>query len=201
MRPATMMAVATTTAACKTQRRRRKIRRHRVVDWPHIIEQHGPDVWRTAYRLLSNFDDATDCYQETFLKAVSYARQNEVVCWSAALRRIATARAIDQLRRRYRNQGKRERLTVMDEPAAAGPAPDEHLALRELIDLLREGLAEIPPIQAQAFWLTEVELLNRSDVAGEMNATPQQVATWLHRAKRKLRKYLAERGVLSEVRK
>ena len=172
-----------------------------MVDWPSIIEQHGPDVWRTAYRLLSNHEDATDCYQETFLKAVTYARQREVKCWSATLRRIATARAIDQLRCRYRLKGKALSLETNDEVVAVEPAPDETFALRESMSLLRKGLAVIPPLQAEAFWLTEVELLSRADVASEMDATPQQVATWLHRAKRKLRGYLAERGVHSEVRK
>ena len=29
-----------------------------MTDWPAIVEQHGPHVWRTAYRILSDYDEA-----------------------------------------------------------------------------------------------------------------------------------------------
>jgi len=55
---------------------------------PAIVEQHGPCVWRTAYRLLSDCEEASDCYQETFLKAVEYSRQKEIANWASLLKRI-----------------------------------------------------------------------------------------------------------------
>ena len=46
------------------------------VDWPDIIRQHGPIVWKTAYRLVGNAEHADDCYQETFADAVRQAAQD-----------------------------------------------------------------------------------------------------------------------------
>lgn len=138
-------------------------------DWAEIVEQHGPDVWRTAYRLLSNQDDASDCYQETFLAAVEFARRQTVTCWPAVLQRMATARAIDLLRRRYRSDRRQESLSLLiDEPAGSGPAPDANAQLRESLEQLRQALAEIPPAQAEVFWLSEVEMLSHTDIGDQL---------------------------------
>jgi RNA polymerase sigma-70 factor (ECF subfamily) len=171
-----------------------------VNDWTEIVEQHGPDVWRTAYRLLNDQNDASDCYQETFLQAVEYARRRTVTCWPAMLRRMATSRAIDQLRRRYRANQRYESLSILvDEPTSNGPTPDANAQLRESMEQLRRALAELPAAQAEVFWLSEVEMLSHADVGGHLGVTPKQVALLLHRGKQKLRKLLAARGVTHEA--
>ncbi|MCH7557484.1 MAG: sigma-70 family RNA polymerase sigma factor [Planctomycetes bacterium] len=73
-----------------------------VIDWQIIIEKHGPAVWQTAYRLLGNRTDAADCFQETFICALELSQRQRIRSFSALLRRLATTRAIDQLRRRFR---------------------------------------------------------------------------------------------------
>jgi len=170
-----------------------------LTDWATIVEHHGPDVWRTAYRLLSDRDDANDCYQETFLQAVQYERRQQVSCWPAVLRKIATTRALDQLRRRYRTSDRNELSLATSEPTERSPAPDALAQLREEMEHLRQALVELPPAQAEVFWLSQVELVSHSDIAEQLDSTPEQIALWLHRAKQKLRRLLASRGVTNEV--
>ena len=79
-------------------------------DWDAIVAEHGPLVWRTVYRLVGNHADASDCFQETFLSAISAARRERVENWGGFLQRIATARALDRLRRRVRQSGRDGRL-------------------------------------------------------------------------------------------
>ncbi|HYO26512.1 MAG TPA: sigma-70 family RNA polymerase sigma factor [Lacipirellulaceae bacterium] len=171
----------------------------RALDWGALVEQYGHEVWRTAYRLLSNREDANDVYQETFLQAVQFARRQRVTCWPAVLRRIATARALDQLRRRYRGAAHRESFAAIDEPAQQAPTPEGCAQLRESMALLRESLAELPANQATVFWLSEVEMLSHAEIAGQLDATADQVAVWLHRSKKKLRTLLVARGVASSA--
>jgi RNA polymerase sigma-70 factor (ECF subfamily) len=168
-----------------------------VIDWATIVEQHGPDVWRTAYRLLSNREDASDVYQETFLQAVEFARRQRVTCWPAVLKRIVTARALDQLRRRYRAAAHREPFATMAEPRERAPAPDVLAQLREDMEQLRQAMTELPPIQAEVFSLSEIEMLSHADVAAQLDATTDQIAVWLHRGKRKLKSMLTARGVFA----
>ncbi len=63
----------------------------------------------------------------------------------------------------------------------------------------RQVLAELPDRQAEVFWLSEVETLEHAEIAEQLNATPKEVAMWLHRAKQKLRRLLVERGIADEV--
>lgn len=169
------------------------------VNWAEVVEQHGPDVWRTAYRLLSSREDASDAYQETFLQAVEFARRQCVACWPAVLKRIVTARSLDLLRRRYRAAAHREPYAAIDEPTERSPAPDASAQLRESMEQLRQAMAELPTNQAEVFWLSEVEMLSHADIARQLDATTDQVAVWLHRGKRKLRTLLSARGALSEA--
>ena len=70
-------------------------------DFDAIVAAHSAAVWRTAYRLLNHRDDALDCHQETFLAALRLQR-TDVRHWRGLLLRIATQKAIDRLRQRYR---------------------------------------------------------------------------------------------------
>jgi RNA polymerase sigma-70 factor, ECF subfamily len=57
----------------------------------------------------------------------------------------------------------------------------------------------LPPQQSEVFCLREIELMSTAEVARLLNVTPDDVATSLHRAKRKLREALAEDDRRSEV--
>jgi RNA polymerase sigma-70 factor (ECF subfamily) len=88
---------------------------------------------------------------------------------------------------------------LAEEPIGGETSPDVRVQLRESMEQLRQVLTEIPPRQAEIFWLSEVELLSHHDIAEQLGATSEQVGMGLHRAKQKLRKLLSERGVTNEV--
>ena len=69
-------------------------------DWQKIVEEHGPAVWATSYRLLGNYADACDCFSEVFVSALEISRRQTVRNFYALLVRLTTWRAIDQLRKR-----------------------------------------------------------------------------------------------------
>jgi len=66
-----------------------------------LVERHSRNVFRLAFRMTGNEEDAEDLVQETFLKAYRnlprFAGQSEFSTW---LHRIAANRAVDSLRRR-----------------------------------------------------------------------------------------------------
>lgn len=157
-----------------------------MTDWQTIIRDHGPLVWRTAFRLLNRHADAADCFQQTFLAAVEVAERQPVRDWPALLRRLATARAIEQLRARYRDGERGEPLAETDaDPAALDPVTVA--AGGELAERLREALAVIDPTQATAFCLTALDGLSNVDAAGAMGVSANHVGVLLHRARQTLR--------------
>ena len=158
-----------------------------MIDWQMIIEEHGSAVWQTAYRLLGNHADAADCFQETFVSALKFCRHQRVRNFSALLTRLTTARAIDQLRRRFRRANFSSALA--DSPAAAStsPGPAQAAQQQELTDGLRELLSELPPREAQAFCLRYLNDLSYRQIADELGVTANAAGVMLHRARARLR--------------
>jgi RNA polymerase sigma-70 factor (ECF subfamily) len=162
-----------------------------MTDWSRIVEEHGAIVWKTAHRLLRNDADAADCFQRTFLVAVEAARHEPVRHWPALLRRIATARALEQLRVRIRERG---RHVALDSDVPADPRSRDPLDLvqaGELAERLRIALGEMDPRQAQVFCLSQLEGLSYGDVAVELGLTPNHVGVLLNRARATLKERLA----------
>ena len=153
-------------------------------DWAEILRRDGPVAWRSAYRLLGHRADADECFQDACVDAVALARGGEVRHWRALLVRLATARAIDRLRRRGRDKsaGLGDWSTVPGaEVDPARPALDAELA-----DRLRDALATLPPAQAQAFCLGALEGWPHAEVARQMGVTANAVGVLVHRARRRL---------------
>jgi RNA polymerase sigma-70 factor (ECF subfamily) len=157
--------------------------------WEDIVDQHGPLVWRTAYRLLGNDADAADCYQEAFAAALAVARREHVQNWPGMLRKLATIHALDRVRRRLRRPT--SDLDGAGALASSVGEPSESAEKTELAERLRAALAELPPLHAQAISLTSIEGLTYEQAAAELDVTPGHLGVLLHRARARLRELLA----------
>ena len=159
-----------------------------------LIATHGPIVWRTVYRMLNDQQDALDCHQETFLAAWKLGQAGEPpTSWPAWLKTVATRKAIDRLRQRYRQRRRTE--TAGPEaslPPHRGEAVDAGLLADELRERVRRALAEIPAQQAEAFWLRHVEQMSRRETADQLGVSPGNVGVLVSRAAGRLRKLLTE---------
>ncbi|HTM55174.1 MAG TPA: sigma-70 family RNA polymerase sigma factor [Pirellulales bacterium] len=152
-----------------------------MTDLSDVVAEHSAAVWRTAYRLLNDREDTLDCHQETFLAAQKLADQGSVQCWRSVLVQIATRRAIDRLRQRYRRSQERgESEPILQ--ADADISPEAHARAAELREHVRRALSQLPEQQAEAFWLRHVEDLDVSEVAAQMSLEPGHVRVLVHRA-------------------
>ncbi len=155
-------------------------------DWDMIVGEHGGVVWRTAYRLLGNHADAADCFQETFVSALSASGRQPVENWGGFLQRLATARALDRLRQRLRS-GRAGRLDAESTPPSPEPGPDSSAEARERHDQIRRALAGLPPKQAEAFCLHYLEQWSYREIGQHLGIAPNAVGSLLHRARAGLR--------------
>lgn len=167
-----------------------------MVDWDGIIDREGPAVWRTVCRLLTHRADAEECFQETFLAALQLWRRQPVRSPRAVLQRLATARAIDRLRQRYRAAGRRDEGSL-NGVADRAPSPGDHAVAAELADSLRAALVGLPAKQADAFCLHSLDGYSYSEVADAMGISVDSVGVLLHRARASLRERLAARAPAS----
>jgi RNA polymerase sigma-70 factor (ECF subfamily) len=157
-----------------------------MIDWGSILADHGSTVWRTVYRLLDHHADALDCYQETFLAALQIAEPQAVADWSSLLTCLATRRAMDRLRQRYRLRKQLIPIATVAEPSSAADDPFLQTGANELMDLVRRGLADLPEKQADVFWLSCIEGFTYPQIADRLQVAQGEVRVLLHRARKRL---------------
>ena len=149
-------------------------------DWAEILNSDGPAAWRTAYRIVGNRADADECFQEACLAALNVSRRQVVRQWSALLRRLAAARAVDRLRQRRRRRDREQETDVA--ALAGGVSPTERVEERELAEQLRSALAKIPSQQAELFCLHCLEQWSYQEIADELGISTSRVGVLIYRA-------------------
>ena len=156
-------------------------------DWDTLIREHRVAVFGIAWRVLGHAQDAEDVVQEVFAQASRQSNGRPIVSWPALLRRVATCRALDALRRR--------RITIPLERVDLATAKDDPQAIaagHELEARLRAALAELPPRDADVFCLRYFEELSYREIAETLGISATAVSTALHQARSRLEKLLTE---------
>jgi RNA polymerase sigma-70 factor (ECF subfamily) len=157
-----------------------------MIDWASILAEHGSMVWRTVYRLLDHDADALDCYQETFLAALQLPEPEAIDDWSSFLVSLATRRAMDRLRQRYRSRSRCVPIDTVPERSGEPDNPLDQVQAKELMHRVRRGMAELPEKQAEVFWLSCLGGLSNHQIAGRMQVPSGEVRVLLHRARTRL---------------
>jgi RNA polymerase sigma-70 factor, ECF subfamily len=155
-----------------------------------IRSRHGPLVWNTVYRILRDYTESLDCYQDVFCEVLERARETEIENWPGYLRWLATRRALDRLRKRQRAQNRFDAADV-SLVKTSDPGPAETAQLNELAELVRHELVKLPERQAEAFWLHCIEEMSYEEVGRQLAVEASTVGVLIHRAKLRLRKLLA----------
>jgi RNA polymerase sigma-70 factor (ECF subfamily) len=163
-----------------------------MTNWPEILTQHGGIVWKTIRRLIEDDADARDCFQEVFVAALEFTQTRTVRNWPGFLKRLATTRALDLLRKRLRTAVVRRTLNSIAEPSSPSLPPCSVAEENELLDQLRAALAILPTDQAEVCCLRHLEGFTYEQIAEELGVTVNHVGVLLHRAKSQLQVQLAK---------
>ena len=156
-------------------------------DWKTVVQEHAAHVFGAARRILGDDGDAEDVSQEVFLEAYRRWAQQPAMDWTPLLRRMATCRALDRLRRRKLTLPLHEQRLE-----SSVPGPVEIAVGRELEDRLRDALTELPARESEVFWLHFFEDLPNKEIALLLEITPGAVAAACHKARNKLETLLSD---------
>jgi RNA polymerase sigma factor (sigma-70 family) len=155
-----------------------------------LFGEHHRRVLRAAYRITGSMADAEDVTQAVFLRL---ARDTVPVTNAASyLYRAAINGSLDLLRRR--KIASSEPLERAAGIAAVGPnsSPEIEASSRELGEVLRNAIAELPARAAEMFTLRYLEELGNREIAALMGTSQAVVAVTLHHARSTLKKRLKE---------
>jgi RNA polymerase sigma-70 factor (ECF subfamily) len=149
-----------------------------------LFVEHHDLVYRAAYRVTGNAEDAEDVLQTLFLRLLRRECAPEIAKnLKAYLHRAAINVALDIVRSRKRTVPTDD-LSLHD----GQPAPDRHRRSSELQACLRAALAELSPTAAQMFVLRHIEGYSNGEIAQMMGTTRGTVAVLLFRARLRVRK-------------
>lgn len=156
-------------------------------NFDELVALHGRTVYRTVWRIVGHEADAEDVVQEVFFEAFRLRAGKRVENWQAFLKRLATCRALDSLRKRRLQVSidGREIAAPADEPWAAASA-------LELAERLRQALGELSEREASVFCLGYFEGLSNLQIAEALEIRAGAVAVALHKARARLAELLAE---------
>lgn len=173
--------------------------------WRELFERDRERIYRVAYRVLLDREDALDTVQETFLKAFqNLHRLSDDVGWFAWLRTIAVNQAVDRSRRRGRllrwlgRPVDEQELHCISDPF--GKASARSVAeVSELGRALQAALGRLSPRQRAVASLYFEEGLSAAEVACTLGLRLGTVKTQLFRARQHIRKHLEAFRPLEEL--
>lgn len=156
-----------------------------------LAAAHREAVYRAAWWILKDQDDALDATQEALLRAFRFLpRFDGRASFRTWARRIATNVALDRQARR-----KRDRADALPEEDLVGDPREEavgaDLEREERRRLVREAIETLPPAQKAAVVLRDVEGLSYEEIASELKIPRGTVMSRLFYGRATLKKKLA----------
>ncbi|HEU4361372.1 MAG TPA: RNA polymerase sigma factor SigE [Mycobacterium sp.] len=158
--------------------------------WDELVRQHADRVYRLAYRLSGNQQDAEDLTQETFIRVFRSVHNYQPGTFEGWLHRITTNLFLDMVRRRGRI-----RLEALpedyDRVPANTPDPEQIYHDARLDAGLQEALDSLPPEFRAAVVLCDIEGLSYEEIGATLGIKLGTVRSRIHRGRQALRDHLA----------
>jgi len=164
-----------------------------------LVERHSRSVFRLAYRLTGNEQDAEDVVQETFLRAYKQLRNFESrASFGTWLYRIAANYSLDLIRARKRHQENRpagyadvngEADALLSIPAPE-PGPDRVAYSTQLEHRISSAMGALSEQERSAFVLRHFEGFSIEEIASTLGLGASAAKHSIFRAVQKLRKAL-----------
>lgn len=151
-----------------------------------LVERHSRALFRLAYRMTGNEQDAEDLVQETFLRAFKQLHLFDGrAAFSTWLYRIAANCSLDFIRAREKRR-QRYSPETMDAPAP-DPSPERIAQSGEIADLIGPALAQLSHMERTAFVLRHYEGLGTEEIGRALGVQSNAAKHSIFRAVQKLR--------------
>ncbi len=158
--------------------------------WEQVVRDHSARVYRLAYRLSGNAQDAEDLTQETFVRVFRSLADFSPGTFEGWLHRITTNLFLDMVRRRQRI-----RFDALPEDTerlpGTAPSPEQVYADTHLDPQVQAALDALPPEFRVAVVLCDIEGLTYEEIAATLGIKLGTVRSRIHRGRVQLRQALA----------
>lgn len=160
-----------------------------------LVEQHSRSVFRLAYRMTGNEQDAEDVVQESFLRAYKQlGRFESRANFGTWIYRITANCCVDLMRARQarHDQSRGESLDAAEQmPSDHKPDPERLAESGEIDRQVRNALAMLSPLERAAFTLRHYEGRSIDEISSTLGLRTSAAKHSVFRAVKKLRAALA----------
>lgn len=166
-----------------------------------VTGRNNQRLFRTAWSILKDHDEAEDAVQSTYLKAFAaiggFAGKSSLSTW---LTRILINEALGRVRANKRRRSRLEdsSVPILDDyreklmrGSTPPTSPEAAVACGQIRQILEDAIARLPAPFRTVFVLREIEDLDVADVAEALGIPASTVKTRHLRARRRLQQELA----------
>lgn len=150
-----------------------------------LLERYTMLLFGVCMKYLKDEDEAKDCVQHVFLKAITEMHKYEVTYFKSWLYMVAKNQCLMKLRERQVRPAEleAEHIPLEDE------AEDKYHFIDKdrKLELLSSSLTELNPEQKQCVTLFYLEKRSYQDIAGITGYTVMQVKSYIQNGKRNLK--------------
>lgn len=165
--------------------------------WSELVAEHADGVYRLAFRLSGNQQDAEDLTQETFMRVFRSLKNYQPGTFEGWLHRITTNLFLDMVRHRTKI-----RMEALPEDYERVPGtemtPEQAFAVSNLDPVLQGALDELSPDFRVAVVLCDVVGLSYEEIAATLGVKMGTVRSRIHRGRSQLRAHLEHAAQQSE---
>jgi RNA polymerase sigma-70 factor, ECF subfamily len=167
-----------------------------------LVQAYDQGVLRLAFNLLRSAEDASDVYQEAFLRVYRNLHTFRFDCtFHTWLYRIVTNLCLDHLRKRKVRKeepttvdtmdGPVDRMEIITEERAEGD-PQRNLLSRQLNSRILRALAELTPRERMVFEMRHYQGMRLRAIGDVLGTTEEAAKNCLFRATQKMRSALGD---------
>jgi RNA polymerase sigma-70 factor (ECF subfamily) len=162
-----------------------------------LVETHSRQVFRLAFRMTGNEQDAEDVVQESFLRAYrQLGRFESRANFGTWLYRIVSNCSVDLMRAKQarHDQVRGDSLDqegAVELPAADAPNPERQAHSAEIERRVQDALRELSPLERAAFTLRHYEGRSIEEICETLGLGTSAAKHSVFRAVKKLRTALA----------
>lgn len=162
-----------------------------------LVERHSRAIFRLAYRMTGNEQDAEDAVQETFLRAFKQLKTFDGrSSFSTWIYRVCSNCTIDSMRVRKKHEQKRVRETeeaetdLLSQQPSKAPTAEQLTHSSEISNMLGPALDQLSVMERTAFVMRHYEGLGIEEIGRILEVQPNAAKHSVFRAVQKLRRAL-----------
>jgi RNA polymerase sigma factor (sigma-70 family) len=147
-----------------------------------LLDAHRDELLRFIHHRIGCPDTALDILQDCFIRFSAYLETNSVQNPRAFLYKMAANQATDHLRQHIRRNEQESDLNELPELVDPAPLPEDIVAGKQRLELLKQALSSLPAKHREVFVLRNIKHLSFAEITDITGLSYNTIFKYLNEA-------------------